>query len=205
MARALAPLTFVVLGLALVAACCPDDPPAQTARTPSAARSHASSPCNEETPRGTPAQLDVASLDLGDTSVDAPLACPGRGWDGGWYVAVRGHGKRKVVYDRRPGDCDAPEKDPATCPTISVHALAQATFGVLRRELGEENVNGLGLGLCGDVRAPLERWNYSTRIHDWSFAQRAVQLISAELRRWDADGTFGLSVSGISCVELVLE
>jgi hypothetical protein len=45
------------------------------------------------------------------------------------------------------------------------------------------------------------RWHVSSRVHDWRFVDEALRAIDAELRRWNIGDDYGLSVSGIPCVE----
>lgn len=135
-------------------------------------------------------------------SIDAPLECPGRAWQGGFYIRVHGHGDRPLAYDRRPGACDTPDADRAACPTISVHAFAAAVLVAMQRRVGEANASGLGLGVCGKVSAPLDQWNMSSRVHDWRYVDDALRAIDEELRRWNVAGDYGLSISGIPCVVL---
>jgi hypothetical protein len=38
-------------------------------------------------------------------------------------------------------------------------------------------------------------------ITDWKFVDAAVLAVDAELKRWGAGGSLGVSVSGINCVQ----
>ena len=39
----------------------------------------------------------------------------------------------------------------------------------------------------------------SVYINDWAQADAAIAAVAAELRRWGAHGSFGVSVRGTSC------
>lgn len=185
--------------LVAVVACCPEEEPAHPRYVP---RRGARETCADTPILGTPAQMTIVPGATSGPAIDAPQACPGRAWEGGFYIRVHGHGERKLAYDRRPNACDTPEADRTECPTISVHAFSNAVLVAMKRRVGDANADGLGLGVCGKVSAPLDQWNLSSRVHDWRFVDEALRAIDEELRRWNAAGDYGLSISGIPCMVL---
>lgn len=193
----------VAVAALFVAACCPEDEPEHPRST--SRRSPREAACADTPIKGSRSQMTIVPGAATGPAIDAPEECPGPAWQGGFYVRVHGHGERRLAYDRRPGPCDTPDADRAACPTISVHAFSASVFAAMKRRVGDANADGLGLGVCGDVKATLDRWNVSSRVHDWRFVDEALRAIDDELRRWNVAGDYGLSISGIPCVQLVSE
>lgn len=150
--------------------------------------------------RGTRAQLTLASGEGGAPVFSAPIECT-TGSQPGFFIRVtRTEGARTVTFDRRGvGPCDTPDADPSACPGVSVDALGYAVLEELRKELGEANADGFGLGACADPAAPLPQWNLGSQIHDWQHADRAIEVTEATLARWNVRGEWGLSITRIDC------
>ena len=150
--------------------------------------------------RGTSAQLTLVSGEAGAPTFAAPLECPS-GAQPGFYIRVtRAEGARTITFARRGvGPCDTPDADPAACPDVSVDAIGYAVLEEIQKELGVTNADGFGLGACADSARPLTEWNIGNQIHDWQYADRAIELIDATLARWNLRGDWGLSVTRIEC------
>jgi hypothetical protein len=43
------------------------------------------------------------------------------------------------------------------------------------------------------------QWNLGSQIHDWQYADRAVETTDATLARWNVRGECGVSVTRIEC------
>lgn len=159
--------------------------------------------------RGTRAQLTLVSGQLvsghgGEPSFDEPLVCS-TGSQPGVYIRVsRAEGARTITFDRRhAGPCDVPDADPSACPDVSVDAFGMAVLDELRKELGDSNADGFGLGACADHNRPLTEWNVGSQIHDWQYADRAIEVTHATMARWNVRGEWGLSITAIECVVLL--
>ena len=74
-----------------------------------------------------------------------------------------------------------------------------AVLESLQKHLGEGHADAFGAGLCANTQGPIEQWNLGSHIHDWDDANVAIKLMDAELGRWDIDGEWGLSITGITC------
>lgn len=202
MGRLIASTAFVVV---LGAACCPDDPPVGRVDYPAQRHHEPRGGCADTPIAGQRALMTIAPHAASGPDVDPPEECSVPGRDAGFYVRVHGHGRRKLAYDRRPGACDVVDADPERCPTISIHAFSKAVFDAMRARIGEANTDGLGLGVCGRMGGSLEMWNMSSRVHDWAYVDESLRAIDEELRRWDVDGDYGLSITAIPCVMVELD
>lgn len=150
--------------------------------------------------KGTPSQLRLVPGDASGILFDAPRFCPGENGEQGASIRVLHHGRRRLDYGRsEANDCDRPHADATQCPSVSVHVFGHAVLDALRKELGELNADTMGLGLCAKASDPFEKWELSCRIHDWRYADQALQIIHAELKRWDIEGEWHLGITGITC------
>lgn len=154
----------------------------------------------ENAVKGTPAALTLVSGETSGITFDAPRFCPGNNGQEGAFIRVVHHGKRKLNYHpASEGPCDRPDADALVCPLVSVHVFGMAVLESLQKHLGEGKADSFGLGLCASAQDPLEKWNLGSHIHDWDDANVALRLMDAELGRWDIDGEWGLSITGITC------
>jgi hypothetical protein len=150
--------------------------------------------------RGTRAQLTLVSGQDGAPTFDEPVECATGTQPGAYIRVTRAEGARTITFTRRSaGPCDVPDADPTTCPDVSVDVLGMAVLEELRKELGELNADGFGLGACADHTRPLMQWNLGSQIHDWQYADRAVETTDATLARWNVRGECGVSVTRIEC------
>ncbi|MDI1446999.1 hypothetical protein [Polyangium sp. 6x1] len=159
--------------------------------------------CPSALVKGQPSQITLVSSAEG-VSFEPPKSCRGSYPDAPeYYIRVHGHGKRQIDYSKRdPNACDAPDADPVACPKVHFMAIGSSVLGAMKKALGE-NADTLGLGACADHNVPLDQWNMSSRVHDFRYADEALRIIDAELRRYDIGDDWGLSISGIECAELL--
>jgi hypothetical protein len=154
----------------------------------------------ENAVKGTPADLTLVSGETSGITFDAPRFCPGNNGQEGAFIRVVHHGKRKLNYHpEQEGPCDRPDADAIACPTVSVHVFGMAVLESLWKHLGQTRADSYGIGLCARSQDPLEKWNLGSHIHDWNDANVAIRLMDAELTRWDIEGEWGLSITGITC------
>jgi len=101
-------------------------------------------------------------------------------------------------FDQGCTSLPADPSDQAACPVINPAAILMAAYTELEHRHIE--VNGVGLGPCGDVNGPYATWNMAAMVTDWKHATTLVLVISDLLERYDVAGFVGAGVRGVPCV-----
>ncbi len=83
------------------------------------------------------------------------------------------------------------------CPSINVFTVMHVAADKMRRE--GIDVNGTGLGPCGDVAGDYHKWNASVGVTDWADAARAAGILGDIFTRYDLRGYAGIAVRGVAC------
>lgn len=139
-----------------------------------------------------------------DVRVLAPISCE----PGDAYIQLeREGGLRRIGTKRSPqGGFDegcmvlpdaSTSSDPTVCPVINPMALMHAVETQMRTQTMQ--VNGMGVGPCTETWSDYDDARISIGVTDWRHADALVEMMAAELRRWDVSGTIGVAVRGIKC------
>jgi hypothetical protein len=127
--------------------------------------------------------------------------------DGGrsYYVTVHGKGTRHIDYSIQPkanfilsGPCDQVGADLAQCPTVTLQAFAWSVHDAMVAKLGR-NADSIGVGACATFPVTGPGGHTSTSIHDWTYANQAVQIVADQIARWDLADDYGVNLRPSDC------
>jgi hypothetical protein len=146
--------------------------------------------------RGSRSQLTVAP------AADVSTCDGGRSY----YVVVHGgKGTRHLDYSIQPkanfiesGPCDKVGADPAQCPTVTLQAFAWSVHDALVAKL-DQHADGIGIGACATFPATGPSGHTSTSIHDWTYANQAVEIVSDQIAQWELADDYGVNLRPADC------
>ena len=162
------------------------------------ARSTDSCAGHDDRPKGSPS--DYVPPELPGFVIASPVTCE---HERGAYIRIqRTTGARKLGIARQSSGgfgegCMEPPASSDDCPILNWGVPVMAAEKAMRaRGL---MVNGIGAGPCADIYGDFAAWNMSIGVTAWSEAATVLQLVAAEMDRYDVAGYLGVAVRGISC------
>lgn len=160
--------------------------------------------CSASSPasRGTyscPSERPVGSLvDYSAPVIEGIVVAPPQMCEHGeaYILVERTSGTRTLTPSGHAGCVPADPSD-GSCPVIPPAALLEEVHKELDRR--QIQINGIGLGPCGDINGDWDAWHLSAGVTDWKQAATLVEITAEVLARYDVRGHVGASVRGITC------